>query len=464
MTTVHPRSRGEYVHRSDLAVGRVGSSPLARGTRVILKKRRYWIRFIPARAGNTEFEVTENARRPVHPRSRGEHRPIRTRTSRFSGSSPLARGTQIDPGVAIQPDRFIPARAGNTSRSVVGGENHPVHPRSRGEHFPIRSGRGKSPGSSPLARGTRSDGRCSRRASRFIPARAGNTTRTGSGSPTGTVHPRSRGEHRLAPRWPSNTAGSSPLARGTRDRGLILRGVYRFIPARAGNTSRSPCEAPSPTVHPRSRGEHEASAQATPRVTGSSPLARGTQIDPGVAIQPDRFIPARAGNTLGRQGRVSGGSVHPRSRGEHLRLPYLRLSGVGSSPLARGTPRPGSSPRSSTPVHPRSRGEHIRVTTSAAPEIGSSPLARGTLERMARWCDEQRFIPARAGNTWRTRRSGSSRPVHPRSRGEHLIHPGNVLAGTGSSPLARGTHPEGPALVARERFIPARAGNTAPPY
>ena len=37
---------------------------------------------------------------------------------------------------------------------------------------------------------------------------------------------------------------------------------------------------------------------------------------------------------------------------------------------------------------------------------------------------------------------------------------GDVVRNTGSSPLARGTRPRGPAAVPALRFIPARAGNT----
>ena len=91
--------------------------------------------------------------------------------------------------------------------------------------------------------------------------------------------------------------GSSPLARGTRGlRGELCR-RDRFIPARAGNTSRATLESASPPVHPRSRGEHNPVAKDFPHSTGSSPLARGTRRT-ATAVQPySRFIPARAGNT-----------------------------------------------------------------------------------------------------------------------------------------------------------------------
>ncbi len=71
------------------------------------------------------------------------------------GSSPLARGTRIlrdDHGNAV---RFIPAGAGNTGGSWYVHDVLPVHPRWRGEHVVSMAGCTRAYGSSPLARGTR---------------------------------------------------------------------------------------------------------------------------------------------------------------------------------------------------------------------------------------------------------------------------------------------------------------------
>ena len=192
-----------------------GSSPLARGTRRAPIGQGVVHRFIPARAGNTALRPPRRRDPPVHPRSRGEH--MRTECSRpsSSGSSPLARGTRARPGVGAIPHRFIPARAGNTDgrRSRRGAT--PVHPRSRGEHDSRGIGIATPPGSSPLARGTRQLCMIAKAANRFIPARAGNTSPSRSRGNTASVHPRSRGEH-LRHRYPGRPlAGSSPLARGT---------------------------------------------------------------------------------------------------------------------------------------------------------------------------------------------------------------------------------------------------------
>ena len=198
------------------AVELSGSSPLARGTPPAVPEGELGERFIPARAGNTVVDDGRGVLGPVHPRSRGEH----------GGSldDPMGRG------------RFIPARAGNTSPSPTHCRALPVHPRSRGEHLPPYSPELKPHGSSPLARGTQRSPVTGASRTRFIPARAGNTSASPSAPSPTTVHPRSRGEHTTAVRVPLAEAGSSPLARGTLGGACHSHLLLRFIPARAGNT------------------------------------------------------------------------------------------------------------------------------------------------------------------------------------------------------------------------------------
>ena len=217
----------------------------------------------------------------------------------------------------------------------------------------------------------------------------------------------------------TSSTGSSPLARGTPTDKDVADDWHRFIPARAGNTSGRDAHRRSRAVHPRSRGEHEHLSPPPKTCSGSSPLARGTHRVPERRWRIDRFIPARAGNT-----------------------------GAERTVLVR------------QPVHPRSRGEHGGSFGGSFSGSGSSPLARGTPPRLRRDLELHRFIPARAGNTscpccvswWAT--------VHPRSRGEHLSRGTLPFHAAGSSPLARGTPPIWAARARLQRFIPARAGNT----
>ena len=173
-------------------------------------------------------------------------------------------------------------------------------------------------------------------------------------------------------------------------------------------------------------------------------------------------------------------AVHPRSRGEHDARGHGIEDVAGSSPLARGTPasrrrwkpafrfiparagntRPCSPTTSPPPVHPRSRGEHAALGGRRTAAAGSSPLARGTLREIQERHAEGRFIPARAGNTAPGPSLPACGPVHPRSRGEHRAMPGLAYRLDGSSPLARGTPVHALPAHGWDRFIPARAGNT----
>ena len=194
----HPRSRGVY---PEVAVGwavGTGSSPLARGLRPDTTWAPSTSRIIPARAGFTWPPPRLPRRSWDHPRSRGVYRSpliafravrgssplarglrmmihapdigsvdhLRSRgvypshgrmTRTFPGSSPLARGLPPRSATSTPRPGIIPARAGFTAR-----RSSTTH---RGE------------GSSPLARGLLllPDERSPRL--RIIPARAGFTTR-----------------------------------------------------------------------------------------------------------------------------------------------------------------------------------------------------------------------------------------------------------------------------------------------
>ena len=93
-------------------------------------------------------------------------------------------------------------------------------------------------------------------------------------------------------------------------------------------------------------------------------------------------------------------------------------------------------------------------------QVGSSPLTRGKLARERRSHRLRRLIPAHAGKTDSSRRSGPRVPAHPRSRGENFVAAMYGLGLRGSSPLTRGKlHIPGLA-VPRGRLIPAHAGKT----
>ena len=170
----------------------------------------------------------------------------------------------------------------------------------------------------------------------------------------------------------------------------------------------------------------------------------------------------------------------PRWRGEHLSPAQVREHDRGSSPLARGTPRgqltikyverfipagAGNTPtaiktRLAMTVHPRWRGEHLRRGHYLDLNCGSSPLARGTRCERRHGHSGPRFIPAGAGNTFRSIQRPPQHAVHPRWRGEHFNLQLQHCDDFGSSPLARGTRVMSTQQPVCWRFIPAGAGNT----
>ena len=235
---------------------------------------------------------------------------------------------------------------------------HAVHPRGRGEHPDSPPGSDGTGGSSPRARGTRSGKTALVVDWRFIPAGAGNTVAWLSIPRADSVHPRGRGEHWELDQAINDRGGSSPRARGT--------------------PAARPCVRCSSSVHPRGRGEHTPAPTSAGSPDGSSPRARGTRRAADGPAVPRRFIPAGAGNTLGRFSIETTDSVHPRGRGEH-----------------------GS------------------VAAAVADMNGSSPRARGTHQPPPTTQEPDRFIPAGAGNTPSDARHGPAESVHPRGRGEH---------------------------------------------
>ena len=276
----------------------------------------------------------------------------------INGSSPRGRGTHVQRPRVVAATRFIPARAGNTSLPRAHRNLHPVHPRAGGEHCTSLSVSRDVCGSSPRGRGTLHARRFPRSGSRFIPARAGNTASQPPPRPAPPVHPRAGGEHCHDADPGGATAGSSP------------RGAGNTVPFDAR-------KSPQP-VHPRAGGEHPPHPAGFRSPCGSSPRGRGTPTHETHDRAPHRFIPARAGNTIAR--------------------PSIRAG---------------------TPVHPRAGGEHITCSAGSGSPSGSSPRGRGTRRAGPRRSVGGRFIPARAGNTSRRVTRGCAPTVHPRAGGEH---------------------------------------------
>ena len=459
----HPRSRGVYATAFPDVHPRVGSSPLARGLRDRVPRRPPKGGIIPARAGFTSYD--------------------RTSAGPARGSSPLARGLRRTPDHGRLPARIIPARAGFTMSVMKSDYKLGDHPRSRGVYTGARDYGSPGPGSSPLARGLRRPLNSILRCTRIIPARAGFTSQDAPTCADRTDHPRSRGVYVPVMMTVSPAFGSSPLARGLLKGTDIEAKKTGIIPARAGFTDTQTLLPRKVRDHPRSRGVYLSQLLGQRVILGSSPLARGLLHSGEHGDDACRIIPARAGFTRSYQNHLQKYWDHPRSRGVYLPVAWATSPWLGSSPLARGLrngvrdhlhlrgiipARAGftSSPTatsSTLPDHPRSRGVYRGRRQRGRGRWGSSPLARGLPHRVRHAGAVARIIPARAGFTGTTPRTGPRYPDHPRSRG---VYAGRTdLAGdyAGSSPLARGLPDDDAARAEPGRIIPARAGFTRSP-
>ena len=131
---VHPRVCGEHHCPMPDPRGVSGSSPRLRGTLHRYQSFFAFFRFIPASAGNTLPQSTERDCQGVHPRVCGEHFSLPCPFRQSCGSSPRLRGTQPLIELYAVRARFIPASAGNTIFEFTCQAKRPVHPRVCGEH------------------------------------------------------------------------------------------------------------------------------------------------------------------------------------------------------------------------------------------------------------------------------------------------------------------------------------------
>ncbi len=215
------------------------------------------------------------------------------------------------------------------------------------------------------------------------------------------------------------------------------------------------------TVHPRVCGELLVENLGRLREDGSSPRVRGTRCTASMCGPGSRFIPACAGNSQFPQRRRRDSTVHPRVCGELNANPPGVPAHAGSSPRVRGTLAalvdrteqerfiPACAGNSATPagrgrksaVHPRVCGELSPPPDKISSTDGSSPRVRGTPKFTINQMPQFRFIPACAGNSLRLFREGPAKP--------------------GSSPRVRGTHLRREVIGDGGRFIPACAGNSS---
>ena len=172
------------------------------------------VRIIPARAGQTSGFTVVSVREPDHPRACGANRYGKLAIGPGGGSSPRVRGKLRALQTITWKKRIIPARAGQTRGQRTYSLGGSDHPRACGANVQTVTPRSNMPGSSPRVRGKRARGRPPRRASRIIPARAGQTPLPDSGEDTATDHPRACGANAVVASEAALSHGSSPRVRG----------------------------------------------------------------------------------------------------------------------------------------------------------------------------------------------------------------------------------------------------------
>ena len=253
----------------------------------------------------------------------------------------------------------------------------------------------------------------------IIPAHAGNTFPVFARRVHRRDHPRACGEHKITAGGASMEAGSSPRMRGTLSRAVNRVYGGGIIPAHAGNTLTSSSTVSVCWDHPRACGEHSIVGMSGVRARGSSPRMRGTLNQATGLDTMTGIIPAHAGNTI-----------------RNLTFYYA----LGD--------------------HPRACGEHSDVAIISGTLMGSSPRMRGTPFIFSPPSDENGIIPAHAGNTGTSKRSGNAYGDHPRACGEHGFGYDDFAAIPGSSPRMRGTLMNVNFADFIGGIIPAHAGNT----
>ena len=271
----HPRSRGADLTAAAGEVLRQGSSPLARGGRPARPRCVTPRGLIPARAGRTGAHSAHSRPGRAHPRSRGADAASPARNSRDTGSSPLARGGLWGEASRRRSPRLIPARAGRTVKRHCGVLSVGAHPRSRGADSRRRQEQCQFRGSSPLARGGHVGLQFRGGRDGLIPARAGRTGYRSAAPRTARAHPRSRGADPDRRVNRVLAGGSSPLARGGPRLRVSKRICRGLIPARAGRTAVTVTGSAGGPAHPRSRGADISIRLSREASYGSSPLARG---------------------------------------------------------------------------------------------------------------------------------------------------------------------------------------------
>ena len=302
-------------------------------------------RSIPAHAGEPAAAALALRLCSVYPRPRGGTSSIQSPQANSDGLSPPTRGNlELVESSAILRGS-IPAHAGEPAPPPPQNRSRAVYPRPRGGTGSARSRRSRRRGLSPPTRGNHPPRQSPMPAQGSIPAHAGEPTRATPSAVSAAVYPRPRGGTPRASGREVYADGLSPPTRGNHEREQTPRQPNRSIPAHAGEPMSWSSRIIWCAVYPRPRGGTVSWDTSFWSATGLSPPTRGNPLNGGLAFGAYRSIPAHAGEPQRAGGLVRRRSVYPRPRGGTGGWRAVLQSVHGLSPPTRGNRRPGSSRR-----------------------------------------------------------------------------------------------------------------------
>ena len=235
-------------------------------------------------------------------------------------------------------------------------------------------------------------------------------------------------------------------------------------------------------VYPRPRGGAWTPANSAELAAGLSPPTRGSPDPPPGRSAGRRSIPAHAGEPRPRTPAPFSLQVYPRPRGgAAVRIVPVSISG-GLSPPTRGSrlerlglvdqersipahagePDTALAPAPATAVYPRPRGGATLEFSMKSSEAGLSPPTRGSLGVTDAPLVPARSIPAHAGEPYPTPGCSRRERVYPRPRGGAAGDRAGAPRSRGLSPPTRGSLVRRPLVLEHEGSIPAHAGEPRP--
>ncbi len=398
------------------------------------------------------------------------------------GLSPRLRGNHQFPRALERRIGSIPAPAGEPCGSARAGRARRVYPRACGGTGGAGNGVWDGRGLSPRLRGNLADHRLRRPVPRSIPAPAGEPRSCWSGRARMWVYPRACGGTKQAVEAVQGRLGLSPRLRGNLAIGPSTSPTSRSIPAPAGEPNFVGTLPGRWSVYPRACGGTPFKRRRQTAVRGLSPRLRGNLSVDEQTLPCVGSIPAPAGEPPLVELATFLGRVYPRACGGTPFVVESPMSYRGLSPRLRGNlrhtdadtttrrsiPAPAGEPRTLAKdpaparVYPRAcGGTTLRRPRQKSP-AGLSPRLRGNLGILSFLTQQDRSIPAPAGEPRFWPLIVNVVSVYPRACGGTRVSLVNVPAILGLSPRLRGNHDAG--AISDDAFgsIPAPAGEPLP--